>query len=353
MKLTTMARMGTGALAYKLSGRRRPLNAMISVTNRCNSRCRYCTIPKRRQRELSPREMNHLVDALAARGCARIGLWGGEPLVRPDIVEIVDRCADHGIWTTLDTNGYLYPEMADRLGRLSHLMISFDGREENHDRDREPGSFQKAFRAMEVAAERGVDFWTITVLTRHNLGDLDYILELADRMGFVATFQVLHHNEALAEDQAEPLLPTGAACRAALRRLMELKDAGRPVGCSRKFLRYMLTWHDFGEPTRATPHEDLTCMAGQLFCNIDTDGTVYPCSLRVGEFDGLNIRDVGFDRAFDHLVYNPCRACTATAFTEYSYLYDLNTPTVFEWVRALNQLGPVASGLWPGRPRSR
>lgn len=345
MKASVMARMGLGALRNRAMGNRFPLNVMFSVTNRCNSRCAYCTIPLRQQEELDTREALALVDHLARRGTVRIGLWGGEPLVREDIVEIVDRCADHGIWTTLDTNGYLYPAMADRLARLSHLMVSLDGREAHHDRNREPGSWRKAMRAVEVARERKLDVWTITVLSRNNLDDVDYVLDLAERYGFVAAFQVLHHNRELARDQGDAMLPSNAAYRDALRRLLAAKDAGRPVGVSRRYLRYMMTWSDFGIPTSETPHEDLQCLAGQLFCNIDTDGTVYPCSLQVGQFPGLNLREVGFDAAFDALLPNSCRACTATAFTEYSFLYGLDTATVFEWVRAIGRLGPLGSGL--------
>ena len=39
------------------------------------------------------------------------------------------------------------------------------------------------------------------------------------------------------------------------------------------------------------------------------------------------------------------KACTATAFTEYNYLYHLDAPTVLEWVSALKRLGPVGSGF--------
>ena len=206
--------------------------------------------------------------------------------------------------------------------------------------------------AVRCAAERSLDFWTITVLTRHNLDDIDFMLDMAEELDFVATFQVLHHTSALAEHGAEHLRPDNSAYHDAIRKLLAAKEAGRPVGCSRKYLRYMLSWEDFGVPTQQTSHQDMRCMAGQLYCNIDTDGTVYPCSLLVGQFPALNIRQAGFDRAFSALREHGCHACTATAFTEYNYLYHLDTPTVFEWVSALKRLGPVGTGLRLPRSRS-
>ena len=345
MKTAVMVGMGMGALRHKVTGWRAPLNVMLSVTNRCNARCSYCDIPQRKQTELSTQEIIDLVDLLAERGCLRIGLWGGEPLVRKDIVTIVERCAAHGLWTTLDTNGYLFPQWADRLQNLSHLMISLDGRKEHHDANREAGSWDKAMAGGRCASERGLDFWTITVLTRHNLDDIDYMLDLGEELGFTPTFQVLHHTEEMAGDKGTPLMPADGAYHRALRKLRDAKEAGRPVGCSRKYLDYMLSWEDFGTPTSKTGHMDMTCMAGQLYCNVDTDGTVYPCSLLIGDFPAMNIREVGFDRAFANLQSNRCRACTATAFTEYNYLYHLDAPTVLEWVSALKRLGPVGSGF--------
>ena len=157
MKTATMVGMGLGALRHKATGWRAPLNVMLSVTNRCNARCSYCNIPQRKQTELTTQEIIDLVDLLAERGCLRVGLWGGEPLVRKDIGTIVDRCAAHGLWTTLDTNGYLFPQFADRLKNLSHLMISLDGRQKNHDANREPGSWAKTMAGVRCAPSGG---WT-------------------------------------------------------------------------------------------------------------------------------------------------------------------------------------------------
>ncbi|MDP2317176.1 MAG: radical SAM protein [Pseudomonadota bacterium] len=342
-----LLKSGVGAARYRLTGHRMPLSVTLLVTTRCNALCTYCALPLRRQPELDTRQMIALVDDMAAAGCVRVGIGGGEPLVRDDIGAIVDRCTAHGIWTTLETNGYRYPALADELAGLGRLMISLDGGEAAHDANREPGAWTQAMAAIGEAARRGIDLHTITTLTRHNLDQVDVVLDLADTYGFVADFQVLQRRPFLSDGRATDLAPEDAALRKALRGLLEARIAGRRVGATEKYLRYLLAWKDYTKPTSKAPQEDLHCMAGQLYCAVLPDGTVTPCSLLAGGFVGRNVRDGGFLKAFEHLRDNPCRACTSTALTEYNYLYNLNAPTLLEWAKSLRS--PTTPGT--GAPR--
>lgn len=338
-----LLKSGVGAARYRLTGHRMPLNVTLFVTARCDALCSYCAMPlARRQRELDTTEMVRLVDDLAAAGAVRVGIGGGEPLVRDDIGTIVQRCTAHGMWTTLETNGYRYPQLADELVGLGRLMVSLDGGERVHDENREPGAWRKAMAAIEAASRRGVDLHTITTLTKHNLGDIDVVLDLADRWGFVANFQVLQRRPYLSPARAAELAPPDDAVKKALRGLLEARLAGRRVGATEKYLRYLLTWDDLAESRSAAPHEDLHCLAGQLYCAVLADGTVTPCGMLGSTFAGRNVRDGGFAAAFDHLRDNACRACTSTALTEYNYLYNLNAPTLLELAKSLRR--PTGAG---------
>jgi MoaA/NifB/PqqE/SkfB family radical SAM enzyme len=339
-----MLKSGVGAARYRLTGHRMPLSVTLSVTTRCNTLCSYCAVPLGHGPELDTRELVALVDSLAASGAVRVCLSGGEPLVRDDIGVVVDRCAEHGMWTTLETNGYLYPARADELGRLGRLMIALDGGEEAHDAGREPGAWKQAMAAIAEARRRGVDVHTITTLTRLNLHDIGTVLDLADTWGFVADFQLLQGPPLVSAARAAALAPDGARLKKALRTLLEARYLGRRVGPSEKFFRYALTWKDYGRTTSDAPHEDLHCLAGQLYCAVSAEGTVTPCQLLAGRFPGRNVRDGGFPAAFEHLRDNACRACTSTALTEYNYLYNLNAPALFEWVKSLSFVESPVNG---------
>ena len=332
-----LVRSGLAAARYRLTGHRIPLAVTICLTHRCDALCHDCNLPMVPKEELDTAGWMEIIDALARVGTIRVGFTGGEPLLRDDIGALVDRCSSHGMWTTLETNGYRYPERRKRLGTLGRVMIGLDGREEAHDRIREPGAWKKAMRALEAAAEDDVDRWTTTTLTRHNLGDVDWILDEADRLGFTAAFQPLIQDRAIAPASAASLAPTNDQLRRALRQILEARTNGRRVGVSEKLLRYLLTWQDFRVATSTEPHEDVHCVAGQLHCAIDSDGTMLPCSLLAGRFRGVSAARGNFEAAFEGVRDNACKACASTPLTEYNYLYNLNAPALFEWGRAIGK----------------
>ncbi len=322
---------GVGAARYRLTGHRAPLNVSLSLTNRCDALCAYCPVPMRAHAELETHEWIGVIDHVAGMGAARIGFGGGEPMMRRDTEQLVNRCIEHGLLTTMETNGHLLPDRIAGLAGLHRLVISYDGRAESHDRGRERGAHAKAVAGIEAARSRGMNVAIVAVLGTHNLGEIDHILGAAEAWGVGAIFQVMR-----AETRgARRLSADGEDLRRAVRSLLEARRAGRPVAMSEKFLRYLLTWPDFSTPSLSVPHEDLLCMAGQIYCAIDADGSVYPCMPRVGLTPAGNVRTDGFDEAFSRLRDNSCRACTSTACTEYNFLYNLNAPTVLDAARTL------------------
>ena len=130
----------------------RPLRDLrISVIDRCNFRCGYCMptdalnvhgnfLP--RKRLLSDAEIDRLVRAFVDLGVAKIRITGGEPLLRPGLVSLIERIA--GIAGVQDlaliTNGILLPQMAQDLADagLGRITVSLDSLDEEvfagHDR---------------------------------------------------------------------------------------------------------------------------------------------------------------------------------------------------------------------------
>jgi MoaA/NifB/PqqE/SkfB family radical SAM enzyme len=335
MNLKNIIGMGYGVLKGNILRRKIPLNVMYSVTDRCPSRCGYCKIPSREKKELTTAQAFTLIDQIAVLGCQRLGLWGGEPLVRDDIGEIIDHAKDRGLFVTLDSNGYLIPEKIKVLKRLDHLVLAFDGSEAAHDSNREKGSFQKVMSAIETLSGR-MPFWAITVLTKHNLNDIDFILDKAREYGFLATFQLPHHNNKLAPDNSA-FLAEDAAYRKAIKKLIAEKKKGAPIASGLKYLYHILRWKDYKNPVSSETINNLQCHAGRFYCNVDTDGSLYPCSLQADKTDSFNFLEFGFKKAFENLNRGSCEGCMASCFTEYNYLYSLDVFTVFEWMMAMRR----------------
>lgn len=107
----------------------------VSVTDRCNLRCRYCMpaeglawIP--RPDILTRHEIARVVRALAARGVTDVRMTGGEPLMRPDLADIVaDAASTPGVReVSITTNGVLLADRLDALvdAGLARVNISVD-----------------------------------------------------------------------------------------------------------------------------------------------------------------------------------------------------------------------------------
>ena len=81
----------------------------ISVTDRCDFRCVYCMAEDMeflpRQRILTLEEIYHLAERFVALGTRKIRLTGGEPLVRGDLIPLVEQLSRHLASGALDTEG--------------------------------------------------------------------------------------------------------------------------------------------------------------------------------------------------------------------------------------------------------
>lgn len=342
MKLSTQFGIAKKLLLSNLTGNYLPINVMISVTNRCPSHCSYCDIPNSKQPELSTAEMKNLLNQLRSAGCERIALWGGEPLVRPDILELVIHAKRLGLYATMDSNGYFVPKSLDVIRSLDYLLLSLDGPESVHDRNREAGSFRKVMKAIK-AARGEVPIMTLTVITRNNLDHLGYILDLAESLSFVATFQLLYHNTTQSGDVTS-IYPSHEEHQRVLNYLIAEKLKGRPVVASLPYLEHLRNWRDYAK--KNLEYRPLTapiCHAGKRFCNVDVDGYVYPCNPLMREVPALNFLDVGFAQAFAHTSRHSCQACISCS-NEFNLMSSVNMRTIYNWFRytvnrsALNHL---------------
>lgn len=328
--------MGLGSLRYKVSKQRRPLNVMLSVTDRCTSNCSYCSIPEREKVEMTTNDIIDVLDQLKKAGTERLGIWGGEPLIRDDIGEIIRYAKRRGFFITLDTNGHLLFEKLRDIKKVDHVNIGFDGPEEVHNKLRGRDNFRKVIRAFECLKNNSIQFWTITVLTKYNIAYIKEILNYAARYGFKTTFQILHHNEYLSKNH-EHLSPSDDELRQTIKKIIDFKKQKAPVASSFNYLNYLLKWPDYKVVALNRKIGGVNCLAGKLFCNIDTDGSLFPCSLLIDKIPGPNVLEHGFKPAFNSMKDISCKACAASCYIEYNYLFALNPHTILEWLRALKK----------------
>nr|MDO8045714.1 GTP 3',8-cyclase MoaA [Candidatus Baldrarchaeota archaeon] len=112
----------------------RPVNDIrISITQKCNLNCFYCHREgenEKTAKEMTPNEIKKIVEIAAKLGIKRVKITGGEPLVRKDVTEIIEKISNiKGIVdVSLTTNGVLLAEYAEKLRKagLKRVNVSLD-----------------------------------------------------------------------------------------------------------------------------------------------------------------------------------------------------------------------------------
>lgn len=316
--------------AYKILKKRTSLQTRLTVTNKCNSRCNYCNYPNRIQEELTTEQIFDLIDQLVRNGTKRLLLYGGEPLVRKDIWDIVDYAKKSGLYVSLISNGYLVKKNIDKINKLDLLVLSFDGPEKAHDSNREKGSYKKVTEAIKIASKK-VNLATITILTKNNIEYIDYILEEAKKHGFFTTFQIVYRDKQLESiPDTDSLLASNEEYKDAVKKIISEKKKGAPIASSYEELNYLLNWPDYSISFHYDKNKKLKCLAGKLFCNIDADGRVYPCPLLIGKMEAENFLNIGFQEALNSIKNIPCSSCVCGCFYGISRFYSLHPKTVLE-----------------------
>jgi len=172
----------------------RPFIVIWETTQACDLsclHCRACAQPLRSALELSTDEAKRLIDEVAALGAPVFVLTGGDPLKRPDIFELVEYAATHGVRISLTPSAtpLLTQEAIRRLKQcgLARLAISLDGPSADiHDAFRRvPGSYDWTLRAVRWAREIALPVQINTTITRHNLQYLNSVITVLEQLDIV------------------------------------------------------------------------------------------------------------------------------------------------------------------------
>ncbi len=296
-----------------------PLWLLAELTYRCPLQCPYCSNPLSIAsigNELSTDEWFSVMRQARAMGAVQLGFSGGEPLVRPDLIELITEARRLGFYTNLITSGVGMDAdkvAAFREAGLDHIQISFQASSEelnNYFAGNQKAFSQKLAMAKAVKAQ-GYPMVLNFVLHRQNIDQVDQILELSLELAadYVELANTQYYGWAL-HNRAQ-LLPT--------RKQLEVAES--VVGDFRKKsaaqMKVIFVVPDYYED-RPKP-----CMNGwaSIFLTITPDGTALPChSARDLPIEFPNVRTTSIDsiwrtssgfNAFrgDEWMVEPCRSC--------------------------------------------
>ncbi|MBE7463082.1 MAG: radical SAM protein [Planctomycetes bacterium] len=161
-----------------------------ALTQTCNLKCVHCyasAASAPAPDELSLHEGFALLEDLKAFGVPAVLFSGGEPLARPDALQLIGYARRIGLNATLSTNGLLINDrMADSLADLDlrYVGISLDGRKDVHDKLRGMrGAFDGTLAGIRRCQERGLKVGLRFTVHALNLQDLDFIFDFCLEQG--------------------------------------------------------------------------------------------------------------------------------------------------------------------------
>ena len=169
-----------------------PITVVWNFTNRCNLNCLHChqdSSPTSSCLELTTSQVFKVIDNMSDAGVAILTFSGGEPLLRRDIYDAIERANDKGMLCTIASNGTLItPKVAKKIAKagIKRVEIGLDGaRAETHDflRNR-PGSFKATIEGIKNCANLGFDELAVTMtLHSKNVNELEETMILAEKLG--------------------------------------------------------------------------------------------------------------------------------------------------------------------------
>jgi radical SAM protein with 4Fe4S-binding SPASM domain len=270
----------------------RPLKVTISYTHTCNLDCALCYAGchgEKTRRELDGAFWKRFLDLRIAEGIISVLFEGGEPLLRPDFLDVVGHCADR-ILTRVRTNGTLIDSAVAanlKQANLGTVLVDIWGaRAATHDRlTGTPGSHARSEAGVRALMAAGVPTQMLLILNRLNVGELQEWIDYAYRLG-VRAIGILR------------LYPIGRPRRnwsdLALS-LDEMTDAIAALKAPAD-LRIMQSWH---------PNDGNCCWQ---MAAVNAYGDSIGCTYLRELVNYGNVTEVSFLETWDHPLYRELRS---------------------------------------------
>jgi MoaA/NifB/PqqE/SkfB family radical SAM enzyme len=257
---------GAAMAARALASSDHPILAHIIPVRRCNLACTYCNEFDDFSKPVETEEMFRRIDKLGALGTSIVTISGGEPLLHPDLDEVIRRIRANGMIAGLITNGYLL--VADRIRRLNRaglewLQISIDNVNPDEVSKKSLKVLDKKLQLLAEHADFHVNINSVVGSGIHHPQDALTIGKRAIALGFTSTIGIIH-------DGSGQLQPLGEEER---RIYDEMKSWEK-----RSFTRI----NAFQDNIAQGLPNDWRCRAGARYLYICEDGLVHYCSQQRG-----------------------------------------------------------------------
>ncbi len=290
---------------------RHPIMAHIIPIRRCNLSCAYCNEYDDYSKPVPVEVMAARIHQLADLGTSILTISGGEPLLHPQLDEIIAIMRKRGVIAGMITNGYLLtPERVRRLNRagLDHLQISIDNVMPDEVSKKSLKVLDKKLQILAEHAEFHVNINSVVGGGIHNPDDALVVGRRALELGFSATVGIIHDGDG-------QLRPLGERERAVYHEMKAMEN------------RHFARLNFFQDAIAQGKPNNWRCRAGARYMYICEDGLVHYCSQQRGypakplaEYTRADIRR-------EYLTEKPCAPyCTVSCVHYVSYFDFFRQP---------------------------
>lgn len=253
---------------------RHPVLVHIVPMRRCNLACTYCNEYDKTSDPVPIEEMLKRIDKLAEFGTSVVTISGGEPMMHPEIYDIIARIRHHGMIAGLISNGYYFqPEKVQKLNEagLDYLQISIDNVNPDDVSNKSLKVLDAKLVNLRGHAKFKVNINSVLGSGVANPEDALTIARRARELGFSSTVGVIHDGDGL-------LKPLGEKEKKIYK---EVKALG-----TKSYAR----WNWFQDNLAEGKEYEWRCRAGARYLYVDEAGIVSWCSQQRGT-PGISIHE--------------------------------------------------------------
>lgn len=313
MKAASRKARELAIVGHALASTQHPVMAQIVPMRRCNLACAYCNEYDDVSKPVPIDEMLRRIDHLARLGTSIITISGGEPLLHPELDQIIARIRHHGRLAGMITNGYLLvPERIQRLNKagLDHLQISIDNVQPDEISKKSLKVLDKKLQWLSEHADFHININSVVGGGIKNPQDALTIGRRALELGFTSTIGIIH-------DGGGQLKPLGGEERSVWTEMRSWKK------------KNYSQFNHFQEAIANGEPNDWRCRAGSRYLYICEDGLVHYCSQQRG-FPGVPLAEyTKADLKREFLTEKTCAPhCTISCVHQVSYIDHWRAPQI-------------------------
>jgi MoaA/NifB/PqqE/SkfB family radical SAM enzyme len=295
----------------------KPILLTHSLTSKCNCKCKICHVWRKENntQEMTTHEIFRMLDEARKLNFVAYLAFGGEPLMRPDVMDVLEHAHSLGLYTSMITNGTYLPDKAEEIAKVVDLTwVSLDYYSEYHDAMRGlEGAFKNAIKGITKLRNEGGKIAINCVLSKLNRNAVGKMARLAQDLHVKLAFDTMeifpgvNEEHALSRVEYEPLFLD----------ILKLKKLGYPILNSYEFIKH------FTNPM------EYSCAQPRVFIEVYENGEIRPFWCRknnhvLGDLHKQSLSDVLHSGPFEEFakIADACNLCNNSSTVEVSTFYS-------------------------------